>query len=88
MKLDIKTTKGKEAAGRIAKSAEASMGILASLFGLNKIGIGAKRKKVEQLEFELTNPVKEETTDMAIDEVLDPFLKKLKSLVIFVNSIL
>ena len=77
-KLDIKPTRGKEAAGRIVKSCEASVGILASLFGLDKIGIGAKRKKVERLEFEITNPVKEETTDMAIDEVLDPFLEQLE----------
>ncbi|MBA7700807.1 hypothetical protein ES703_109531 [subsurface metagenome] len=75
--LEIKTTKGKEAAGRSFKSGQASVGILASLFGLDKIGIGAKGKKVERLEFEITNPVKEETTDMAIDKVLDPFLERL-----------
>ena len=76
-KLDIKTTRGKEAAGRSVKSGQASVGILASLFGLDKIGIGVKGNKVERLEFEITNQVKEETTDMAIDEVIDPFLEQL-----------
>ncbi len=76
--LEIKTTMGKEAVGRSSKSSQASIGILASLFGLDKIGIGAKGNKVERLEFEITNPVKEVTTDMAIDEVLDPFLEQLE----------
>ena len=76
--LKIKTTKGKEAAGRSLKSGEASVGILASLFGLEKFGVGAKGKKVERLEFEIINPVKEETTDLAIDAVLDPFLEQLE----------
>ena len=76
-KLDIKTTRGKEAAGRSVKSGQASVGILASLFGLDKIGIGAKANKVERLEFQITNPVKDETTDMAIDEMIDPFLEQL-----------
>ncbi len=69
---------GKEAVGRSSKSSQASIGTLVSLFGLDKIGIGAKGNKVERLEFEITNPVKEVTTDMAIDEVLDPFLEQLE----------
>ena len=75
--LEIKTTKGKGASGRSFKSSQASVGILASWFGLDKIGFGVKGKKVERLEFEITNPVREESTDMAIDEVLDPFLEQL-----------
>jgi hypothetical protein len=76
--LAIQTTQGKEAAGKIVKSGQASVGILASLFGLDKIGINAKGRKVERLEFEMTNPVKEETSDTALDKVIDPFLEKLE----------
>lgn len=77
-KLNVVTTQGKEAAGRNTKSGQVSLGILSSLLGLDKIGIDVKAKKVEQLEFEITDPVKEETSDMAIDKELDSFLEKLE----------
>lgn len=75
--LAVETQKGQEAAGRSIMSGQASVGIMATLFGMDKIGVGAKGKKVERLEFEITDPVKEETSDMALDKVIDPFLEDL-----------
>ena len=75
--LEVKATTGREASGKSIKSGQASVGLVASLLGMDKVGIGAKGRKVERLEFEITDPVKEETSDMAIDEVLDPFLERL-----------
>ncbi|MCF7974175.1 MAG: hypothetical protein K9N55_10195 [Phycisphaerae bacterium] len=75
--LEVKTTKGKEASGKIVRSSQASVGLLASLFGVDKVGIGVKAKKIERLVFEIIDSVKEETTDVSIGEVLDPFRAKL-----------
>lgn len=75
--LKIVTIKGKEVSGRSTKSGNATIGVIANLLGIEDLGISGKGKKVEKLEFEISDPEKEETTDIAIDEVLDPFLQRL-----------
>lgn len=76
--LEVEIITGKEASGRSVKSVETAVGILARLFGFRLFNIGAKRKKVERLYFEMAGSVIEKTTDMAMDRVLDPFIENLK----------
>lgn len=75
--LNIPSTRGPEAVGRIERHAENGLGILAKLLNIG-VKVNANANFGEKIEFELSKPQREVTKDVDVDVVLDPFLKSLK----------
>jgi hypothetical protein len=75
--LTVKSTRGQEASARLEDSVEIGAGVLARLLGIGPKA-DAKAQLAEKIVFELDQPEREVTTDMALSEVLDPFLLTLK----------
>lgn len=76
-RLQVDVEKGPEAAARIASSIETKAGVLARFLGLD-VGARAGVGHTSTLEFEITEPEHEVTTDTAIRKVVRAFLKRLE----------
>ncbi len=72
--LEPKVTRGIEGGGTIQSQADINVNFMAKLLGITA-SADAKGSTTEQIEFTLTNPEREMTTDMDLDKVLIPFLK-------------
>ncbi len=75
--LEIQSTRGIEAAGRLEDRIELGAGILARLLGIGPKA-DANAQFTEKIIFELSQPEREMTTDAALSSVLEPFLDELK----------
>jgi len=75
--LDIQSTRGMEAASRLEDRIELGAGILARLLGIGPKA-DANAQLAEKIVFELSQPEREMTTDVALRGVLEPFLSALK----------
>lgn len=75
--LNIKSTRGAEAAGHLEDRIEIGAGVLARLLGIGPQA-DANVKFAETIVFELSQPERELTTDPALDSVLEPFLASLE----------
>lgn len=74
--LKVRIEESNEASGKSVRIVKTRIGILARIMGL--FNLGAKREVIEKLEFEMKDPVKEETKDMTIKDALDQFLANRK----------
>jgi hypothetical protein len=68
------TDSGPEPGMSKVESIEMKIGIMARLLGLEAWNADVSGSKVKTLEFELTRPVRESTTDQNMDAVLKPFV--------------
>lgn len=76
--LKVPTNKGKEAAAKCKEMVESSISILARFLGLKEMDVGTSGKKMEQLEYEIYDPVKEQTTDAGVKDALQVFKEKVE----------
>ena len=76
--LEVKTQTGNEAFGKSDESVETSIGVVARFLSLADAKVTASGSRVERLEVEVIEPVRELATDDDIDEALDPYMERLK----------
>ncbi|MCW3122260.1 MAG: hypothetical protein JWQ38_1752 [Flavipsychrobacter sp.] len=78
--LDVQTQTGEEAAGKTTETITVDIGIAARIFGMVNFGISASIKHTSSFDliFELSNPKREITTDLAIADALKAFWDKLE----------
>lgn len=72
LKPDI--DRGPEPGAAKQQSIEARLGMLARLLGLKSASVGIGTGTARALQFEITDPVRESTSDAAMDQVLKPFI--------------
>jgi len=77
-KLDPAVDSGPEPGMRSFDTVDLRAGIVARLLGLETLGASGGGKQRKQVEFELKEPVRESTTEEAIDRVLKPYLSKME----------
>jgi hypothetical protein len=77
-KLNVATTAGPEAGGRIEQAVDAGAGVMARIFGLENFGAKAKASKIEKIVFEVREPERKFATDIELQKVVEPFCKKLE----------
>jgi hypothetical protein len=70
--------KGTEPGASKVERVEAKTGVLARLVGLEPMTANVSAGKARIVEFEITEPVRESTTDVQIDKVLKPFLARMQ----------
>jgi hypothetical protein len=75
--LTLKVSRGAEPGTRYEGSIDTSLSILAKLIGLD-LGAKLAGRRARKLEFEVTDPVREVTTDADSQAVLDAFVRDFK----------
>lgn len=71
--LDVETTAGAEAGGRIEQVVDAGASVMTRIFGLKDLGAGAKVSKTEKIVFEVREPKREYINDIDLHKVVDSF---------------
>lgn len=77
-RLTVEVDEGPEASSRLEQRMEVKLGVLARFVGLVPIGANVGGGRVQTLEFEVHDPVRAVTTDVALRAPLDILLEQLE----------